>query len=168
MSSRSRRSANHFAGQVRSGVDQRGHDLSRVGQEAQDVADRPEISRLLIIVDDPAVPPIGRRRRRRRWQCRAISRSWCTWCITSRSAGPHEVSAQSITPVIRSPCHKMLPGGSRGGPVRVGSPADRRRIARWPAATALVGTSSSAPEDRRVPRRRTDEAGDQYRRASRG
>jgi hypothetical protein len=43
--------AYHLVGEIGPVMDQRGNDLSRIGEEAQDVADRPEDLRVVIIIE---------------------------------------------------------------------------------------------------------------------
>ena len=51
--------AYHLVWEIGPVMDQRGNDLSRIGQEAQDVTDRPEDLRIVIIIKYPAMPSIG-------------------------------------------------------------------------------------------------------------
>ena len=109
MSRCSSRSRTTWIGEIGPVMDQRGNDLSRIGQEAQDVADRPEDLRIMIIIEYPAMPSIG--------IGKCVSAVKVVQHGEVRSGvhdvqvrGPQEVSAQSITPVIRSPSHMMFPG----------------------------------------------------------
>ena len=48
-----------MVGKIGPVMDQGGNDLSRIGQEAQDVTDCPEDFRIVIIIEDAAVPAIA-------------------------------------------------------------------------------------------------------------